>query len=396
MYRVSPFVRHFARALLSGALVATLWVNLAPESYYDAIEWRLVDLPGLILPQPVALTPLAFVTQGLMALFLAFIGKELWEALTLPQGALAGRRAALPVLAIAGGLAGAALAWAAASLALGAEVPLSAWPVPLGSDVVLGYALGRLVFGPGHPALHVLLVVTIGMETAGLLALGLAHPLADLRPLWLLLPLAAPLAARAFVYRDRHRSEIARSHVLQLWPWVAAGLVSWIGVLAAGLPGALGLLPVIPAMPHARRNFGLFAEAEGFLHDPLNRLARALVWPVAVTLFLFGLTCGGVVPSAFGAPTLAVLAAIWIGKPLGLLAAVWGGARLARLPMPPGLTTSDWPALAAIAALSFTVPLLAIGTLMPGGLPDEAARLGLAIGLLAAPAAFLMRRATAA
>lgn len=394
MYRVSPFVRHFARLLLSGALVATLWVNLSPETYYDAIEWRLVDLPGLILPRPIALTPLALVTEGLMALFLAFIGKELWEALTLPHGALAGRQAALPILAIAGGFAGTVITWLM-SAALLPGVPPGAWAIPIGSDVVLAYAIGRLAFGSGHPALHVILAVTIGLEMAGLLAMGLSRPPEEFRPLWLILPLAAPLAARAFVYRDRQRSEVARAHVLQLWPWVLAGLLSWIGTLAAGLPGALGLLPIIPAMPHARRNFGLFAEAEGFLHDPLNRLAQGLVRPVAVTLFLFGLTCGGVVLSAAGTPTLAVLAAIWIGKPLGLLAAVWCGTRFARLPMPAGLTWRDWPLLAVLAALSFTVPLLAIGELMPGGLPDEAARLGLAIGLFAAPAALLLRRATA-
>lgn len=394
MYRVSPFVRHFARLLLSGALVATLWVNFSPETYYDAIEWRLVDLPGLILPRPIALTPLALVTEGLMALFLAFIGKELWEALTLPHGALAGRQAALPILAIAGGFAGTVITWLL-SAALLPGVPPGAWAIPIGSDVVLAYAIGRLAFGPGHPALHVLLAVTIGLEMAGLLAMGLSRPPEVFRPLWLILPLAAPLAARAFVYRDRQRSEVARAHVLQLWPWVLAGLLSWIGTLAAGLPGALGLLPIIPAMPHARRNFGLFAEAEGFLHDPLNRLAQGLVRPVAVTLFLFGLTCGGVVLSAAGTPTLAVLAAIWVGKPLGLLAAVWCGTRFARLPMPPGMTWRDWPVLAVLAALSFTVPLLAIGELMPGGLPDEAARLGLAIGLFAAPAALLLRRSTA-
>ena len=48
MYRVSPFVRHFAIALLAGAAAATLWVNADPAGYYDAIEYRLVDidLPG--------------------------------------------------------------------------------------------------------------------------------------------------------------------------------------------------------------------------------------------------------------------------------------------------------------------------------------------------------------
>lgn len=391
MYRVSSFVRRFARALLGGALLATLWVSLAPESYFDAIEWRLVDLPGLILPRPIALTPMTLVSEGLMALLLALIGKEFWEAVVLDHGPLSGRRAGLPVAAMAGALAGAALAWVGVA-SVAPDVPVSAWAVPLGSDVVLGYALGRLVFGPGHPALHLLLIVMIGMEMAGLLALGLTRPAGDLRPLWLLLPLAATLAARAFVYRDRARSEIARGHVRQLWPWVVAGLVSWTGVVAAGLPGALGLLPVIPAIPHARRNFGLFAEAEGLLTDPLNRLARALVLPVAATLFLFGLTRGGVMAGSWGGPTVAVLAALWIGKPAGLLLAVWGGHRLAGLPMPAGLQARDWLGIAAVSALSFTVPLLAIDGLLPGGLPDEAARLGLAIGLLAAPAVLALRR----
>ncbi len=36
MYRVSPFVRHFAAApWLPASALATLWVNLAPASYYD-------------------------------------------------------------------------------------------------------------------------------------------------------------------------------------------------------------------------------------------------------------------------------------------------------------------------------------------------------------------------
>jgi len=52
MYRVSPFVSRFAKALLCGTAVATLWVNIAPASYYDALEFRLIDLP-----LPVGLSP---------------------------------------------------------------------------------------------------------------------------------------------------------------------------------------------------------------------------------------------------------------------------------------------------------------------------------------------------
>ena len=97
MYRVSPFVRHFAFALLSGIGLATLWVNLAAGSYYDAIEWRLLSLslPGWLSSTPLVVTPLSLVADGLMALFLFFVGKELWEALILERGALSGKRAVL-------------------------------------------------------------------------------------------------------------------------------------------------------------------------------------------------------------------------------------------------------------------------------------------------------------
>jgi Na+:H+ antiporter, NhaA family len=48
MYRASSFVPRFAKALLGGAFLATVWVNLDPASYYDSVEWRLLDLelPG--------------------------------------------------------------------------------------------------------------------------------------------------------------------------------------------------------------------------------------------------------------------------------------------------------------------------------------------------------------
>ena len=115
MYRVSSFVPRFAQALLGGAILATLWVNLAPASYYDSIEWRLLDLdlPGWLAPLPISLTPMGLVSNVLMALFLFSIGKELWEALTLEHGALRGRQAILPLGMTLGGMIGAALVWIA-------------------------------------------------------------------------------------------------------------------------------------------------------------------------------------------------------------------------------------------------------------------------------------------
>jgi NhaA family Na+:H+ antiporter len=178
---------------------------------------------------------------------------------------------------------------------------------------------------------------------------------------------------------------------------VLAGGLSWLGVVAAGLPGALGLLPVIPAIAHADRSFGLFAEMEALLHDPLNRLAHALVWPVTVTLFLFGLTRGGVDLAAFGPTTVGVLAALWLGRPLGMLVLGLGAAAMLGLRLPQGVTLRDVMIGAGLLAMGFTVPVLALDSVLPGGAMAEAARLGLALSLLAGPALVLaLRRRQAA
>jgi len=399
MYRVSAFVSQFAWALLAGATTATVWVNLSPASYYDAIEWRLADLPlpGWLAPFTVSLTPLLVVADGLMALFFFFIGKELWESVALKRGALHGRRAAMPLGALVGGVLGAVLVWLIMSSLIETALeatPGAGWPIPVGSDVVLGYLVGRAVFGPGHPALHVLLMITIASDILGLALLGLVYPASGLRLVWLAVPVLAAVGVWALAGRTPGpgASERVRRRGLALWPYVIAGGVSWIGTVAAGLPGALGLLPLIPAIPHADRAFGFFAEAEEYLHDPLNRLAHLLIRPLMAVLFLFGLTRGGIDGAALAPTTATVLAALWIGKPLGLLAGTWVVARAFGFGLPPGVRMLDMGLVAVIAGIGFTVPVLALDTALSGGGMTEAARLGLALSLLAAPAALILAR----
>ncbi len=403
MYRVSSFVPRFAKAIIGGVALATLWVNLAPASYYDSIEWRLLDLafPAWIAPLPFSLTPLNLVADVAMSLFLFFIGKELWEALMLEHGALKGRQALLPAGLTLGGIAGTALMWiVVGSLIETAEEAgfATGWQVPLGTDVVLGFLVGRALFGPGHPALHLLLLLAIATDILALLITGLTQPDLSLRLIWLVLPLAAALVTWAGFGRTPPPGtpETRRRASQRLLPYVIAGLLSWIGVAASGLPPVLGLLPVIPAIAHADRSFGLFAEAEELLHDPLNRLTHALAWPLIAILFLFGLTRGGIDLSAFAPTTLTTLAALWLGRPLGMILVGLGLAAVLGLRLPTGVTLRDVLRITMIMGMGFTVPVLSLETALPGGAMQEAARLGLALSLLAGPAALLwsVRRPT--
>ncbi|WP_162302454.1 Na+/H+ antiporter NhaA [Tabrizicola thermarum] len=398
MYRVSSFVPRLAQALLGGAVLATVWVNLAPASYYDSIEWRLLDLnlPDWLAPLPISLTPMSLVSDGLMALFLFVVGKELWEALVLEHGALKGRQAVLPVGMVLGGMIGAVLVWVlVGSLIETAEEAgfATGWQVPLGSDVVLCFLVGRAIFPRGSLALHLLLLLATATDILALLIAGLTHPAVSLRLAWLALPVVAALGVWLAFGRppspdapERHRR--ARDRLL---PYVLAGLLSWIGVAASGLPPALGLLPVIPAIAHADRSFGLFAEVEELLHDPLNRLAQALAWPLTGILFLFGLTRGGVDLSAFAPTTVTVLAALWLGRPVGMLLLGLGLIAALRLRLPPGLSLRDILRVVLILGMGFTVPVLALDIALPGGAMQEAARLGLALSLAAGALALATR-----
>lgn len=399
MYRISPFVRHFGLALLLGIATATLWVNLSPASYYDFIEWHVAEiaLPNWIWRGTVTITPFMVVADILMALFFFFTGKELWESLILKRGALSGQQALFPMGLTAGGLTGAAVLWLILQAMIETAEEASfgqGWTVPLGTDAVLAYLVGRRVFGQGHPALHLLLLLAIATDILALLILGLTNPNLSWRLLWLVLPAAASIGVWALYGRPPApgATERQRRAGLQLWPYLLAGALSWFGTAASGMPAALGLLPVIPAIAHADRSFGLFAEAEGFLHDPLNRLAHLLVRPVAVILFLFGVIRGGVDFQAFAPTTLVTLGALWIGRPLGMVAGGLALAMASGLRLPPGVTIRDLFRIVLILSMGFTVPAIAISAALPGGAMQEAARLGLALSMLAGAVALVLPR----
>ncbi|MBL4917110.1 Na+/H+ antiporter NhaA [Szabonella alba] len=400
MTPVSPVLRRYGLVLISGAGLAALCVGLAPATYYDLVEWPLSDL-GRRLFAP-GVTPATLISGLLMPFFLLLIGKELWESLRLDRGLAARGRLPGPLLVALGGMAGGALVWTLASALLQTAEEAAGtpgWVFPLAGDTILAFLFGCMILGRGHPALQILLFVTIFADVTALVMAGLFAPalqgLEVSRFLWLILPLAAACLAHVLLTRPAQRpdaSEVTRQRAQHLWLWALPGIVSWFGVAMAGFPPALGLLPLLPAMPHSDRSFGLFAEAEGFLTDPLNRLSHLLMTPLLLVLALFAFTHGAILPGLLSEPTTAItLLAFWIGKPAGVMAAILLCRGLGlRLDLAPGWRE---PALiAGLAGIGFTVPLLMLHGSLPGGMMQEAARLGLALSVLAGPVLWVAAR----
>lgn len=346
MSRVSRLLSDSLYALPVGCVAALLWANTLPESYFRFAQ------------------PLAFAVNEIgLAFFLGLIMKEVVEA-TLPDGPLhTWRRAALPLAAAVGG---AVVPVACFLLFLHGtrELMLApAWVVTCAVDIAGCYIAGRLIFGR-HAAVSFLLLLAIGIDAIGLTALAVWHPISDVHlgpgAGLMVLAIGAAVALR-------------RTGVKNFWWYLLGpGVLSWFALYLGGLHPALALMPIVPFMPHASQDKGLFVDAVPQMHDTLTSFERWWQPPVQVILLLFGLVNAGVQLHGLEVGIWAVPVAMLIGRPIGVISA----ARLAvaaGLHLPPHLRWSDVAVIGCLSSIGLVMALFFTGAAMPGtgALPNE-------------------------
>jgi NhaA family Na+:H+ antiporter len=332
--------------LPAGAVIALTWVNVHAASYHSmahALEFPVNDIG--------------------MVFFFALAAKEVVEA-TGPGGALhTWRRAALPCIAAIGGMAAPALLYLLHVTLAGNLALARGWAIPCATDIAFSYLVAKAIFRR-HPAIPFLLLLAIADDAFALVVLAVFYPAGDVK---LTLGGAFIVAGLAVAYALR------RGRVDTFWPYVlGGGMLTWFGLFQGGLHPALALVPVMPFLPHASRDAGLFAEPRPMAHDPLTEFARWWKYPVQLILFLFGLGNAGVPFGSAGQGTWAVLSAILIGKPLGISIAV-GAAVMIGFKLPSRLDRRDIVVTGCAAGIGFTVALFfATAAFPPGPLRDEA------------------------
>lgn len=423
MYRAWTFVTENSLLLVAGAIAALVWANTDPQGYHHFTEMPLWanDLIGahhahwtraygagaeaLVPPGPERVLSLHYlINDMLMAFFFAIAGKEVWEAVALRAGVLRGRRSLTPLIATAGGMMGPALVYLGLASVMGSttfEAVSHGWAVPTATDIAFSYLVGRMVFGAGHPAVRFLLLLAIADDAGGLLILAIFYPTGALEPQWLLFALGMALAGFVLFNwlprrldrgnQNRPRSTWVRKR-LGAWPYAVLGALSWYGFQESGIHPALGLLPMVVAIPHADRAFGVFAAAEAQLGDLLNRIQHMLKRPVELVLLLFGLVNAGVEFSSMGDATWLVLAGLVIGKPVGILTLGWIAAYPLRLGLPHGMTTGDLFVMGCVAGIGFTVSLFVASVAFDQGSLRDAAEMGALLSFSAAAIAMAMAK----
>jgi Na+:H+ antiporter, NhaA family len=349
-------LQEFSVPLLAGIAAALLAANLAPAWYHGAVHWRpFGDLA--LLGHPLDLHYL--VNDVFMIFFFGIAAVEITEA-CLPGGALNPLRKAMnPLIATLGGVIG-PVAVFFAGLALSFSLGIyergvddftalaRGWAIPTATDIALAWLAARIVFGAGHPAINFLLLLAVVDDAIGLAIIAVFYGDAQHAAQPGYLALVALGMAAAFALR--------RARVRHWLPYVAiGGPLTWAGLSLARLHPALALVFIVPFLPAAGRDAGLFVDADG-ADSVLHQFSHQLKLFVDLGLFFFAFTQAGVALADVGALTWLILASLVVGKTAGI---ALFGALAARLgfPLPERMGARELVLASFIAALGLTVAL---------------------------------------
>jgi Na+:H+ antiporter, NhaA family len=360
------FVIDNSLLLVAGTVVALVWSNASFNSYTHvthALHFAVNDVG--------------------MVFFFALAAKEIVEA-TLPGGPLASPgQAAVPLLAALGGMIVPASLYVVQAMFDGRPELMSGWAIPCATDIAFSYMVARVLFPKDHPAIPFLLLLAIADDALGLVLLAVFYPSGPLSPVLFLALMTPGIGLSLWLKRRRVES---------FWPYVlAGGGLSWAALFLGGVHPALALVPILPFMPHAARDKGLFAEEEEYLPDTMNRFEHWWKTPVQLILFFFGLVNAGVPFGGIGRASWIVLSSLVIGKPVGIVLLAALGV-LFGLRAPGGLRYRDMLVVGLAAGIGFTVALFfATAAFPPGAVLDEA-KMGALSSFVAAPLAIGLGR----
>ncbi len=341
--------------LVAMAAVALIWANSPwSESYFALRDFRIGYEPWHL-----NLSLGRWAADGLLAIFFFLVGLELKREFV--AGDL--RRfstAVVPIAAAMGGVAVPALIF----LAVVWQNPelRHGWAIPTATDIAFAVAVLALI-GSHLPAPLRIFLLTLAVVddliAIGIIAIFYTETINPL-PLVLAFALISFYGVIAQLYRRFFDLKPAAA-------WLALlpiGIAAWAFMHASGIHATIAGVVLAFTIPVLHRHRDRGPNAGPGLAEQFEYRFRPLSAGLAVPLFAFfsaGVAIGGFdgFASALADPlTIAIIAALVLGKPIGILTTTWFVTRLARVRLDPSLKWVDLAGVGLLAGIGFTVSLL--------------------------------------
>ncbi len=373
--------------LLIATVLAILLANSAFGPGFDAF-WHTKF--GFVLGEhDFRMSLLHWVNDALLTIFFLVVGLEIKREFTI--GHLATRRsAALPIAAALGGMAVPALLYL---LIIPPGPWQHGWGVPIATDTAFAIALIAIMGRRVPIELRIFLTAAAIVDDIAAIVVVAVFYSGDLQFAWLVYAIAATAALAL----------LNRSGVYRALPYVLLGIVLWICVHGGGLHATLAgvvLAACIPTRPPpnyrtlaVQADLILAAEAkhgsEQLRHGPSAETLRALdaihnrlespadrmlrnVTPRSSLLVLpvFALANAGVVIttdvfSGHEPLMLAIIAGLFVGKPLGFVLFSWLAVRAGFADKPAAYSWRQLVGAGTLAGIGFTMSLFIAGQAFP-------------------------------
>ncbi|GAA4958333.1 Na+/H+ antiporter NhaA [Streptomonospora halophila] len=344
--------------LIGAALVALVWANSPWAELYETIRGYTV---GPSAPLHLDLTIEHWAADGILALFFFIIGAELKQEFV--HGELRNpRRAMLPIVAAAGGMAVPALIFVGVNAAEPAG--LSGWGIPMATDIAFALAVLAIIGRHLPPALRTFLLTLAIVDDLGAIMV-IAVFYTDELHFPALLGSLGLLGVFGYLQRGRGPAgALDRSPVPNWVVYVPLALAIWALMHESGVHATIAGV----AMGMLMRS----STAAGERESPLHRAEHMLrPWSTALALPIFALMSAGVALGEFGkmitdTVALGVFFGLVVGKLVGILGGAWLTTKLTRAELNPTLSWWDIAGMSVLAGIGFTVSLLITELAYPG------------------------------
>jgi NhaA family Na+:H+ antiporter len=367
--------------LIGFTLIALIWANSPfKESYH-----HLLDLPlGFEFGHfKLEMHLIHWINDGLMAIFFYLVGLEIKREIT--AGELSSlKKAALPAMGALGGMIMPAVIYVIFIIGSGRTDAINGWGVPMATDIAFSLGIISLLGKRVPLALKVFLVALAIVDDLGAILVIAVFYTSQLHLGYLMIGLGI-LVFLAILNRLNFRI-ISFYHL--------AGFVVWYCFLQSGIHATIAGVLLAFTIPIKRElNFDLFRQnvkemklkddghTDNTLADhqieeihelraqikkiqsPVQRLehdlhasVNYLIMPV-FALANAGVTLTGNGGETFSVVTLAIIVALFVGKPLGITVFSWLGCKMGITELPLGVQWKQLFGVAILGGLGFTMSL---------------------------------------